>query len=406
MKLSGRLAAGVLLGALFCGMLFFAAKSGGTTVPAASVPQEKMRGVWVATAANLDFPSAPDLAPAALAAELDAIVEHAASWGLNALFFQVRPNCDALYASSLFPVSKALSSTGALPGDFDPLAYLVRAAHQKGVAVHAWINPFRLLNAGSPDDLPENSPGKTNPEWVVSYADGKFYLDPGQPQVRRLVIDGVREIIENYEVDGIHLDDYFYPYPVSDAVFDDSASFETFADGRDREDFRRDNITDLIRELQAVIRAKNEKISFGVSPFAVWQNASTDPAGSRTSAGVETYGDLYADTRLWVKEGLIDYICPQIYWSRATEAAPYETVLNWWEDTVRDTPVCLYVGHAVYKVGRTEYGWDDKEEIPAQLARSAAADGDLFFRYGSLKENPLGVTDRICAFYGKNETAS
>ena len=187
-------------------------------------------GVWAASVYNLDFPSRPDLSADELKSELDTIIENTKSWGLNALFLQVRPCADSLCKSDIFPVSSVLSSTGALPDGFDPLAYAVERAHAAGIELHAWINPLRVTagNAEQPQhdpaSLPEGSPARAHPEYTVPYADGKLYFDAGYPEVRQLVVDGVVEIIENYDVDGIHFDDYFYPYPVAGASFDDAES--------------------------------------------------------------------------------------------------------------------------------------------------------------------------------------
>ncbi len=349
---------------------------------------EKMQGMWVATVSNLDFPSQPDATQAQLRQELDTIVADAVKWGMNTIIFQVRPNCDALYESDLFPVSSVLSSTGELPEGFDPLDYICQIAHEAGLELHAWINPLRVSTTNE-------APTSAYEEWVVEYAE-KLYFDPGEPAVRKLVVDGVSEIISRYEVDGIHFDDYFYPYPAEGQTFDDTDTYETYGEGKELADWRRENITDLIRQTQAVIKESKKDISFGVAPFAVWQNVSSDELGSDTRAGVETFSDLYADTRTWVKEGLVDYICPQIYWSFEQEAAPFAAVFDWWADCVADTDVALIVGHAFYKQGTDQAGWDDARQTIRQVqyaSQNEQYDGSLFFRYGNLKANPDGATE-------------
>lgn len=394
---------GMVWGLVVCGLLLwscFTPIATESSQPTSVVPDaKKVSGLWVATTNRLDFPSAVDLSAEQLKAQIDAIMQDAAQWGMNTVVFQVRPACDALYDSSLFPISNVISTTGALPDGFDPLDYAIESAHARGLALHAWVNPLRVTT-GSTDApaqdmeaLPENSPARQHPEWVVAYADGRLYLDPGHPEVRQLVADGVAEILNQYEVDGIHFDDYFYPYPVEGADFDDAVSFETYGGDMPLDDWRRSNINDLILRVHTLAQEKG--VPFGVSPFAVWRNQSSDPLGSATAAGVETYCDLYADTRMWVKEGMVDYICPQIYWSFEQEPAPFDTVFDWWADCVRDTQVQLWVGHAFYKQGTDQPGWDDAQQTARQLeyvSANAEYDGSLFFRYGHVKADPGGAT--------------
>ncbi len=398
---------GMLLGLVVCGLMIWAALTpivpapSDSSVPIVAVEDKRVNGLWVATTNRLDFPSAPDLSAEQLKTEIDTILQDAKEWGMNTVIFQVRPACDALYASQLFPVSTAISTTGNLPDGFDVLAYAVEAAHAQDIELQAWINPLRVTTgtADAPqqniEDLPENSPARQHPEWVVAYADGRLYLDAGQPEVRQLVVDGVMEIVNNYEVDGIHFDDYFYPYPVEGATFDDGTSYQAYGEGKTLEDWRRDNITDIISRVHTAISDTGKEINFGVSPFAVWQNASSDALGSATTAGVETYSDLYADTRRWVKEEMIDYICPQIYWSFEQEPAPFDTVFDWWEACVADTDVDLLVGHAFYKQGTDQPGWEDARQTVRQLeyvTQSEQYGGSLFFRYQHLKSDPDGAT--------------
>ncbi len=374
------------------------------------VERDGLRGVWVASVLNLDFPSSADRTAAQLKAEIDEIVENAKDWGLNAIFLQVRPASDALYKSEIFPVSVFLSSDRTLPEDFDPLAYAVEQAHAAGLELHAWVNPLRVTtgNAENPQTdlaaLPENSPARQNPDWTVAYADGKVYFDAGYPEVRRLVTDGVLEIVNNYAVDGIHFDDYFYPSPFCGETFDDSASFALYGEERELADYRRDNITALITQVYAAIKAADETVQFGVSPFAIWQDQANDPQGSNTAGGVETYSDLYADTRKWVKDEILDYICPQIYWSLTQNGFEYGMLYDWWRDCVADTGVKLVVGHAVYKVGTEETGWDDPQEILNQIAhsdQSGGYGGSIFYRYAFLAENPLAVTESLSTYYAQ-----
>ena len=364
-----------------------AAATAATATPAAGA----FRAVWVCSILNLDFPSQMGLSNDELKSEIDAIVKNSADMGLNALIVQVRPSGDALYKSDLFPWSEYLTGVqGEAPKDgFDPLAYWIERAHERGLELHAWVNPYRITHTSEKitdvSALADGNPAKANPSRVIAYKDALYY-DPGIYENKKLVIGGVMEIISNYDVDGIHLDDYFYP----GADFPDDASYAKYGTGIDRGDWRRGNVNDVIKGIKRAIKRQNKDIRFGVSPFAIWMNASSDPRGSDTN-GSESYKSMYADTRRWVKSGWVDYICPQIYWYRGYEAADYTKVLSWWAGVCEGTGVDLYVGHAAYR--EYESGGEDKNwngEIIGQLTYNAqnypnTVKGGVFFRYGSLQ---------------------
>ena len=241
---------------------------------AAQTAQDNMRGVWVASVANIDYPSSAGMTAQALAAEADTMLDNIAAMGLNTVFLQVRPSADALYRSGLFPQSRYVSGNcGASPdGDFDVLAYWVEGAHERGLQLHAWINPYRITRNGKEelDALPESSPARQHPEWVVEY-DGNYYFNPGLPAVQQLVVDGAAEIVRNYDVDGIHLDDYFYP----GTDFNDAETFARYgADFNSIDDWRRDNVNTLIASLDETLHTLDPELSFGVSPAGIWANKS------------------------------------------------------------------------------------------------------------------------------------
>ena len=230
-------------------------EDGDKAVRAIIDPASEVRGVYIASVYNIDFPSRADLSANALRAEIDSILDNAEAAGLNTIFFQVRPACDALYKSEIFPVSEALSTSGTLV--MDPLEYIVQQAHKRNIFVQAWVNPLRASvgSAANPNtdvnNLPEGSPAREHPEWTKAYADGRLYLDPGIPEVRTLIADGVKEIVENYDVDGVIFDDYFYPYPVTDASgvtvgFDDADTYEKYGGGMTRADWRRNNVNQMV----------------------------------------------------------------------------------------------------------------------------------------------------------------
>ena len=373
--------------------------NGGESLPDFDVveaPRGEFRGVWVASVLNLDFPSRQGLSTAAMKWEIDTTVARSVELGLNAIVFQVRPTGDAMYQSDIFPWSHWLSGAqGEGIADFDPLAYWIEAAHANGLELHAWLNPYRIIhtqsNSSSPDTLAPSHPVRLRPELAVPWADSNgnrgLFLDPGLPEARELIMDGVAEIVRNYDVDGIHIDDYFYP----GTNFDDSASFAIYGGDMELADWRRENVNQTIRGIQAVIHELNaeldKNVRWGVSPTAIWMNESNNPLGVPTTRGQESYNALYADTRLWVVEGWVDYICPQIYWYIGFGTADFEAVLNWWIDLCGDYNVDLYIGHATYREVQDDQPPHWRGEIIRQLGMAADSDvvkGSVFYRFHSM----------------------
>jgi uncharacterized lipoprotein YddW (UPF0748 family)/N-acetylmuramoyl-L-alanine amidase len=363
------------------------------TVPvyASSQSATQFRAFWVSSAYNMDFPTKSSLTTAQMREEIDKLINRAVQLNFNAVIVQVRPSGDALYDSKIYPWSAMLTGTQGQPpaGGFDPFAYWVERAHANNLEIHAWINPYRVTypSETKPDlnQLAANNPARVNPSWVMEYesSDGRIghYLDPGRPECRELVLAGVAEIINGYMVDGIHLDDYFYP----GTDFPDDSSYNLYGVGQTRDDWRRENVNTLIRQIRQVVKDKDPGIRFGISPTAIWLNKSSSELGSDTR-GYESYKSAYADTRLWVKEGWLDYICPQIYWYIGYEIADYAKVLAWWEDVCRGSTVDLYIGHAAYQQEAKTTGWT-AGEISRQLSLNAVGGivkGDIFFRAGSL----------------------
>lgn len=363
-----------------------------------------LRGVWVSSVYNLDYPSAQTTSAAALRAEADAILDNCAAWGLNAVFLQVRPTSDALYESDLFPWSRYLTgSQGVAPSDgFDPLEYWVEEAHARGIELHAWINPYRITRAGAADwdDIDPSNPAALHPEWVIQYGEN-YYYDPGLPAVRQLVIDGAVEIARNYDVDGIHLDDYFYP----GTDFADDATYARYGAGMSLADWRRDNVNQLIESLHDALARYD--VAFGVSPSGIWANQSTDPRGSATN-GSQHYVQSYADSLCWIENEWIDYIIPQIYWEVGHPLADFATLADWWQDAVRGTSVNLYIGMAAYRCGDAASGvWTTSDPLFEDLdylAQNGCAEGCVYFRYGSLRD-VAGLSERLMDWYGAEHPA-
>ncbi len=382
-------------------------------------PDAEVRGVWIASVINLNFPSAPGLDAKTQAEELDAILDSCERNGFNAVYFQVRPSADALYPSALFPTSAYLvgKQGDALPSGFDPLAYLLEKAHARNIRVHAWVNPLRIT-MGSPSKpetdvaaLAEGHPARKNPGWAIPYADGKLYFDAGQPAVRQYVIDGVAEIVRGYDVDGIIFDDYFYPYPTTEKVngknvtveFDDSASYARFGGGfADRGDWRRDNINQLIEGCYRAIKAIDAECQFGVAPFGIWQNDDGENGGSDTS-GMNSYSQIYCDPLAWIRGGYIDYIAPQIYWELGYSVAAFDVLARWWNAQVDGTGIDLLISHAAY---RYDNDWENPQgEISEQIefARSELAyRGSIHYGYAAIADNCGGIADELRTIYAED----
>ena len=328
---------------------------------------------WIATAWGIDFPNAPTTNSAALKSDLDAIVQSAAAMNLNTLFFQVRPCADAFYRSNLFPWSHFLTNQqGTAPANnFDPLEYIVGRCHDAGIALHAWINPYRVTTLAADTPIPSH-PAAVRPDLTFSVG-GKLYFNPGEPAARELIIDGVREIVENYAVDGIHFDDYFYPEGIG---AQDAATFAARLDENlSLADWRRENVNRLVRDTYAAVKQIDPAVEFGISPSGIWANLSgANPLGSET-AGFESLNAIYADSRAWVKNGWVDYIAPQIYWKVGQAGSDFRVLVDWWEKVCSGTGVALYVGLAGYRnFPRAEY------ENQIALAE-AKADGFIVFSF-------------------------
>ncbi|MFD0670173.1 family 10 glycosylhydrolase [Cohnella sp. GCM10027633] len=361
----------------------------------------ELRGAWISTVYNLDWPSALSYGNADMQRqEFSAQLDDLQAMGLNAVYVQVRPSADALYPSKLVPWSKALTGTQGVDPGYDPLAYMIDETHRRGMEFHAWFNPFRANVVTKTDTLAANHVAIAHPDWIVN-AGNALYINPGIPDARKHIIDAIMEVVKGYAVDGVHLDDYFYP---SHEVFADEAAYAAYNPSNisDIGDWRRDNINQFVKKLGQTIHAAKPNVSYGISPFGVWRNIATDSSGSDTRAGVETYDDMYADVRTWIREEWIDYVMPQIYWSLSLSVARYDKLVDWWTNEVRGTNVGLYIGHAAHKLGTAETGWQSGEEIIDQLKyneKYPEIGGDVFFRSAFLRSNTLGIVPLLQAHY-------
>ncbi|WP_370611460.1 glycoside hydrolase family 10 protein [Citrobacter meridianamericanus] len=352
-----------------------------TPVNKSQQSKEPVRGIWLATVSRLDWPpissvniSSPGVRISQQQKALTDKLDNLKRLGINTVFFQVKPDATALWQSKILPWSDTLTGTiGQDPG-YDPLQFMLDEAHKRGMKVHAWFNPYRVSVNTKPSTITElnNTLSQTpssvyvlHRDWIRTSGE-RFVLDPGIPEVRDWITSIVAEVVENYPIDGVQFDDYFYTESPGSAL-NDSQTFRRYGqEFASKADWRRDNTQRLIAQVSQTIKKLKPEVEFGVSPAGVWRNRSHDPAGSDTR-GAAAYDESYADTRRWVQLGLLDYIAPQLYWPFARDAARYDVLAKWWADVVKSTNTRLYIGVALYKVGepsRKEPDWTVKGGVP------------------------------------------
>ncbi|MFF8409536.1 glycoside hydrolase family 10 protein [Streptomyces omiyaensis] len=354
------------------------------------------RGMWMATVANRDWPSRAGLTATAQRAELRAHLDRAVRRRLNAVVLQVRPTADALWPSPHEPWAQCLTGTQGRDPGWDPLGTAVAEAHARGLELHAWFNPYRVANHADPARLTASHPARLHPGWIVRHG-GKLYYDPGLPEVRRFVQEAMLDAVRRYDIDAVHWDDYFYPYPVAGETFADDASYARYGGGfRSRADWRRNNTDLLVSEMSARIKEVKPRVAFGISPFGVWRSSADDPGGSDTRGGLASYDHLYADTRKWIRQKWIDHVVPQLYWHIGHPTTDYATLLDWWSGVVRGTGVGLHIGEALYKAGAEGQpgAWQDRRELSRHLTLAAARPdvaGHCFFAAKEVAEDRIGA---------------
>lgn len=352
-----------------------------------SAQTDEMSAAWVSTVYNLDWPSSnsknnPQMQKQELINMLDKLKET----GINTIVLQVRPKADALYKSSINPWSDVLTGTAGKDPGYDPLKFAVEEAHKRNMEIHAWFNPYRVTTSGTDfNKLAANSPAKLHPEWVISY-NNKLYYDPGLPEVRKHIVDTVNEVVSNYDVDGIHFDDYFYP----DSNFTDNQTYNKYGNGMEKGDWRRSNVNNLLKDVKTSIKSIKPNVKFGVSPSGIWRNKSSDPTGSDTR-GSESYSTQYADTRYWIKNNLIDYVTPQLYWPIGYSVADYSKLVSWWANEVSGSNVNLYIGQGIYKQGTGDWiGQDIAGQIIQQVnlnRQYSSIKGSMYFSAKDIMSN-------------------
>lgn len=368
----------------------------------ANSPKREMRAVWIATVANIDWPSQRILTSRAQREELRKMLDEFQRLNINAIVMQIRPTADSFYPSALEPWSHWLTGKqGVRPKDYyDPLQFIIDEAHKRFIDVHVWLNPYRVTNS---DDLKVLSPDHIyykKPELFVKYG-GKYYFDPGRDETRAFLNRVVQDVVERYDVDAIHFDDYFYPYKVNGEEFPDNESFAKYPRGfapNQKADWRRNNVDMVIAELQNTIKSAKPWVEFGISPFGVWRNNNVDPRGSATRAGVQNYDDLYADILKWLREGTIDYVTPQLYWEIGKKVADYSILVKWWSENSYGKN--LYIGLYASQLGQKNAPaeWRKGNELMRQMKlnqKYPQVDGVMFFSAKAIMGNYQGIADSL-----------
>lgn len=384
--------------------------------------EEEFRGVWVSSVYNLDFPSTVGLSENQYKKEYKELLDNLEELNMNSVIFQVRPKLDAFYKSNINPWSEYLTGKQGTEPGWDPLEWMIEETHNRNMEFHAWFNPYRVTTATEREKsiieeletLSEKNWARNNQDSVYRF-DGKLYLNPGDPKVINYINETIMEVVENYNIDAVHFDDYFYPFKRDSGKWyweGEEDTYNKYNGGiADIADWRRSNVDKLVETLHKSIRNYNSKtgnaVQFGISPFGIWGHMENSKLVSRGFEGSYTpstssssYEHQFADTRKWVKNNWIDYIAPQIYWTFDTKAAPYGELVHWWADAVKDTNVHLYIGQASYRINdtlNTASSWQNPEEISNQLKFNSKYDeikGSIFFSYKSLLKSEEGYNTK------------
>jgi len=352
---------------------------------------QEFRAAWVASVYNLDWPSKPGLPAATQKAQLRAMLDRARELKLNAILLQVRPASDALYASKREPWSAYLSGKQGVDPGYDPLAFAVAEAHERGIELHAWFNPFRAATKATDSNAP-NHVTNTHPGWIRRYG-AQSFIDPGEPDARRYVIDVILDVVRRYDIDGVHIDDYFYPYPVGGAAFPDDSTWQRYgaASGMSRSDWRRDNINRFVEAMYHDVKAAKPSVRVGISPFGIWRPG----VPSTIEAQLDCFEQLYADSRHWLAQGWCDYLAPQLYWGIEPAKQSFPVLLNWWRQQSHGKPI--WPGIATERVGakRPASEMARQIELTRQGDLSNNAPGHIHWSMKALMTNLGGVSDLL-----------
>jgi uncharacterized lipoprotein YddW (UPF0748 family) len=361
--------------------------------------KRELRAMWIASVVNIDWPSTSGLDAATQQAEFLHWLDVTEENRLNAVFVQVRPTADAFYKSPYEPWSQYLTGTQGQDPGYDPLAFMVEEAHKRNIELHAWFNPYRVSMQTDPVQLVPDHPARLHPDWVWAYG-GRLYFDPGIPDAQEHIQEAILHAVENYDIDGVHFDDYFYPYPVAGQTLPDAGTYEQYGEGFDTiEDWRRGNVDRFVETMSRRIKETKPWVKFGISPFGIWRNSSTDPLGSETG-GSESYDDQFADTRKWVLEGWLDYINPQIYWQIGLAVADYSALVPWWAEVAAQSGTQLYIGEALYKATSGVFTDPDELTNHLDLCREVSRDvgpihGNVYYSAVHVHADPQGAMSKV-----------
>jgi uncharacterized lipoprotein YddW (UPF0748 family) len=366
-------------------------------------PKYEFRGVWIATVDNIDWPikgmTNVDSQKIEFTRQLDMHLRN----GMNAVIVQVRPAADAFYPSPYEPWSQWLTGVQGQPPSpwYDPLQFMIEEAHKRGMEFHAWCNPYRADFKIGASSIGPSHITKLHPEWFLDYGDKK-YFDPANKDAQNFVVNVILDMVSRYNVDAVHMDDYFYPYRITGKEFPDSESYIRSGSSLNKEDWRRSNVDSIIKMLSIAIKKEKPYCKFGISPFSVWRNKDKDPEGSDSKAGQTNYDDLYANILLWLKEGWIDYVAPQLYLEIGHDKIAYEKLLDWWSKHSYGKHV--YIGHGIYRVSERNDAWKNPNELPNQiklLRQYPNVQGSIYFSSKSFNRNPNGWNDSLQNNYYK-----
>ncbi len=366
----------------------------------ATAQKREFRAAWIATVSNIDWPSKPGLPASEQQQQFIHRLDQLQEIGCNAVIVQVRPASDAFYPSEYEPWSRFLTGAVGRPPSpyYDPLEFMISETHRRHMEFHAWFNPFRALTDSKKNPNPPDHITRTHPQWIISYG-GKSYLNPGVPEARDYVIKVIADVVKRYDIDAVHLDDYFYPYRIAGVTFNDAASYNQYnKDLADREDWRRNNVSLFVYALNNTIKTLKPTVKFGISPFGVWRNYPKDPDGSHTRGGQTNYDDLYADVRLWLERGWIDYALPQLYWEHHHRAVAFEILMPWWRDHAYNRHV--YYGLGLYRMLEARGGsiWGSTRELTSQIRdirEQAPASGYALYSLSNLDKIYLPIKDSL-----------
>ncbi len=369
---------------------------------AAAMPKYEFRAAWVASVENIDWPSRKGLSTDSQKVEFIRLLDMHQRNGLNAVVVQIRPAADAFFPSPYEPWSEWLTGVqGRAPSPYyDPLQFMIDETHRRGMEFHAYrCNPYRAVKTIGRSSVAADHITRRHPEWFVRF-EKTLYFDPGNKEVQQYVTMVIRDIVRRYDIDGLHFDDYFYPYDIVEGGdprkdFPDKTSYVRYGNGLSKGDWRRSNVDSVIRQIGSAIKEEKPYCKFGISPFGIWRNSSQDPEGSESHGGVTDYDNLYANIELWLRNHWIDYVVPQIYFEFSQAHAPYGPLLDWWAHHSFGRQ--CFVGLGIYKAG-INAAWRDPTQLTRQIQAQRAypeVQGAVYFSSSSFQTNPLGWCDSL-----------